>query len=71
MGWLYSILGDYTRFFIICAQETITLFLYSVALTWYKKKRRLYILRLIACFLVSLALSGCAIQNLFLDLNGN
>lgn len=56
MGWLYSILGDYTRFFIICAQETITLFLYSVALTWYKKKRRLYILRLIACFLVSLAL---------------
>ena len=56
MGWLYSILGDYTRFFIICAQETITLFLYSVALTWYKKKRRLYILRLVSCFLVSLAL---------------
>ena len=38
------------------AQETVTLFLYTVALTWYKKKRRLYILRLALCFIVSMAL---------------
>ncbi len=56
MNWLSNILGDYTAFFIMSAQETVTLFLYTVALTWYKKKRRLYILRLALCFIVSMAL---------------
>ena len=56
MGWLYNILGIYSTFFIMNAQETVTLFLYTVALTWYKKKRRLYILRLALCFIVSMAL---------------
>lgn len=56
MNWLSNILGDYTAFFIISAQDTVTLFLYTVALTWYKKKRRLYILRLALCFIVSMAL---------------
>ena len=56
MNLLSNILDDYTAFFIMSAQETVTLFLYTVALTWYKKKRRLYLLRLALCFIVSVAL---------------
>ncbi len=56
MGWLHELLGDYTAFFTMCAQEIVTLFLYTVALTWYKKKRRLCWLRFIFCFAISLTL---------------
>ena len=56
MNWLSNILGDYTAFFVMCSQEAVTLFLYTVALTWYKKKRKLYILRLALCFIASVAL---------------
>ena len=45
MDWLFDLLGVYTQFFIMCAQEAIMLFLYLLALTWYKKKRRFYIAR--------------------------
>lgn len=56
MEWLTSVLGIYTRFFIMSAQEVLTLFGYFLALTWYKKKRKFYIARLFLVLLVSLAL---------------
>lgn len=43
------ILGEYTTFFVMSAQETVTLFAYFFVLTWYKKKRGLYPLRLAIC----------------------
>ena len=56
MDWLFDLLGVYTQFFIMCAQEAIMLFLYLLALTWYKKKRRFYIARILICFVVSVLL---------------
>lgn len=56
MDWLFDLLGVYQRFFIMCAQEAIMLFLYLLALTWYKKKRRFYIARILICFVVSVLL---------------
>lgn len=56
MFWLYDALGIYTRYFVICSQEIFTLFLYTLALTWYKKKRRFYPLRIVLCLIVSISL---------------
>ena len=56
MEWLSSILGVYMPFFVMSAQEVLTLFGYFLALTWYKKKRKYYILRLALVLLASLAL---------------
>lgn len=56
MDWLFGLLGVYTQFFIMCAQEAIMLFLYMLALTWYKKKRRFYMARMLLCFAVSVLL---------------
>ena len=56
MEWIASILGVYMRFFVMSAQEVLTLFGYFWALTWYKKKRKYYILRLALVLLASLAL---------------
>ena len=45
-----SFLGKYTYSTIVYGQEAITLFLYFVALTFYKKKRPYYVLRLLLGF---------------------
>lgn len=38
------------------AQEIITLFFYLIALTWYKRQRNYYVLRLLGCFIAALLL---------------
>lgn len=56
MELLQAVLGDCSVFFIMLAQETITIFSYFFVLTWYKKKRNLYPLRLIVCAASSILL---------------
>lgn len=54
---MLDFLGPYTRYTVVYGQETITVFFYLVALTFYKKKRPLYILRIALCFIAALGLS--------------
>ena len=56
MNVIYQLLGIYSRFYIVSSLEVITLFGYFVALTWYKKKRKFYVLRLIVSFVVGMLL---------------
>ncbi len=48
---LHPVLGDFTRSFIIYFQDILLLFVYFFVLTWYKKKRNGYSVRLIVSFL--------------------
>ena len=51
---MLGFLGPYLRYTVVYGQESITLFLYLVVLTFYKKKHPLYLVRLISSFVVGI-----------------
>lgn len=56
MELISQILGKYTAYFLINSREYVAYFVCVVLLSWYKHRRSLYPLRLLACLIVGILL---------------